>query len=595
MAQNQNEPESEPESEPEPEPEPEPELEPEPEPEPESQVSSLSSLSSLSPPESSPLKFKETKPNVAVVQEQGHRHTDQDAQHDLSTNAKLDPKEADHTGAHQHRPNITSQIKVEEPVQRKSLRIKHVSKQALENAELPSSQHSPLSPILDLKSNPNPKPLPPTTSNTDRTKIQPDRGTKRKRAAATNGNITTLNFDPPYTPATADEKASWGGFCEIESDPAIFTNLLHNFGVNCVRIQEIFSLDSDMLAFLPKPVYGIIFLFQYASDVDAGDQKEECPSHIWFANQIVPNCCATVALLNMVNNIPDIDLGPQMQQLRYFSMPFSPAFRGELVANSSFIKKAHNAYARKIDMLNLDACLEEEISKSRKKGSRKSSNAKKSKAVQEDSAFHFVAYMPIDNEIWRLDGLDAYPQRFGSVGSTNWLDEVAPVLSARMADYAESGIQFSLLALVKDPVGEKKAALLRNVSLLVAAEDKLQTLDASWRSFTETSSASIASIASISASFGISEDDLARHHLSDADTARLAKFDDLTSLLDFRRKLADEQGPLRGEVMDCVRSAQDDEAKAVDRQNDYVPFLQAWMGMLAENGELKSLVESVCI
>lgn len=68
-------------------------------------------------------------------------------------------------------------------------------------------------------------------------------------------------------PATASQKDAWNGFCEIESEPvrqsfsasmspaytmcqALFNVMLREFGVKGVKIQEIISLDEEMMAFL---------------------------------------------------------------------------------------------------------------------------------------------------------------------------------------------------------------------------------------------------------------------------------------------------------------------------------------------------------
>jgi ubiquitin carboxyl-terminal hydrolase L5 len=46
-------------------------------------------------------------------------------------------------------------------------------------------------------------------------------------------------------------------------------------------------VDDDALAILPKPVHAVIFLFKYQEDANTGQvQETECPSHVWFANQV---------------------------------------------------------------------------------------------------------------------------------------------------------------------------------------------------------------------------------------------------------------------------------------------------------------------
>jgi hypothetical protein len=53
-----------------------------------------------------------------------------------------------------------------------------------------------------------------------------------------------------------------------------------------------------------------------------------------------------VALLNIVNNIPGIDLGENLRHFRDFTMPLTPALRGDAVNNFEFVKRVHNSFAR---------------------------------------------------------------------------------------------------------------------------------------------------------------------------------------------------------------------------------------------------------
>jgi ubiquitin carboxyl-terminal hydrolase L5 len=58
------------------------------------------------------------------------------------------------------------------------------------------------------------------------------------------------------------------------------------------------------------------------------------------------NACASVALLNIVNNIEGVDLGENLRHFREFTMPFTPALRGDAINNFEFVKRIHNSFAR---------------------------------------------------------------------------------------------------------------------------------------------------------------------------------------------------------------------------------------------------------
>lgn len=62
--------------------------------------------------------------------------------------------------------------------------------------------------------------------------------------------------------------------------------------------------------------------------------------------QTAGNACASVALLNIVNNIEGVELGENLQQFKNFTMSFTPALRGDAINNFEYIKRIHNSFAR---------------------------------------------------------------------------------------------------------------------------------------------------------------------------------------------------------------------------------------------------------
>lgn len=111
-----------------------------------------------------------------------------------------------------------------------------------------------------------------------------------------------------------------------------------------------------------QPVYGLIFLFKYRDDEE--EQEEEapkCPHDVWFANQVsyiislvastelcqtIHNACATIALLNIVMNVPNIDLGRTLSAFKAETKNLKPPYRGKRLGDNSFIRNIHNSFAR---------------------------------------------------------------------------------------------------------------------------------------------------------------------------------------------------------------------------------------------------------
>lgn len=70
-------------------------------------------------------------------------------------------------------------------------------------------------------------------------------------------------------------------------------------------------------------------------------------------------------------------------------------------------------------MLNADLALLNEIEKWKKAKSsakkKKNSGTSKSQSINDDDelGFHFIAYVPVKGEVWRLDGLQRQPVNLG--------------------------------------------------------------------------------------------------------------------------------------------------------------------------------------
>ena len=57
------------------------------------------------------------------------------------------------------------------------------------------------------------------------------------------------------------------GWCTVESDPGVFSELLSSVGVKGVYCEEIWSLEDRESIEALKPIYGLVFLFKYKTGV----------------------------------------------------------------------------------------------------------------------------------------------------------------------------------------------------------------------------------------------------------------------------------------------------------------------------------------
>jgi ubiquitin carboxyl-terminal hydrolase L5 len=82
---------------------------------------------------------------------------------------------------------------------------------------------------------------------------------------------------------------------------------------------------------------------------------------------------------------------------------------------------------RKMDVLNADLALQNDYEKwvkanktpekkiATKKASKKKKEKKRRRKDEDEAGYHFVAYVPINGSVWRLDGLQRQPVNLGKI------------------------------------------------------------------------------------------------------------------------------------------------------------------------------------
>ena len=283
-------------------------------------------------------------------------------------------------------------------------------------------------------------------------------------------------------PSSQDQvPENWLGWAELENDPvrsaifphtdqllniiqAIFSTLLIEWGVPSIEVQEIVELDQVMVS-PPELVCGLILLARWTPPERLGDNVD-APKDLWFANQVSSYSCASVAIMNIVNNRPDLDLGPELNFFRERTMELSPKARGIALDCFDFVRNKHNSFATEIDKLNIENLLRDDVVKwerkkrfdstgdgHRRKRRRVTMSRNRKRVISDhdyqDNGFHFIAYAPCGDALWKMDGLEPLPKRMNTGDNENWLYTAAADLQDHTQQAAASGFEFSLLSLVK--------------------------------------------------------------------------------------------------------------------------------------------------
>ena len=87
-------------------------------------------------------------------------------------------------------------------------------------------------------------------------------------------------------------------------------------------------------------------MFKYVDDGKRDTLKDFDPT-LFFARQVISNACATQAILAILLNQADkIEIGPELKNMKEFSVGMNDRMRGESIGNSELIRSVHNSFAR---------------------------------------------------------------------------------------------------------------------------------------------------------------------------------------------------------------------------------------------------------
>jgi len=162
---------------------------------------------------------------------------------------------------------------------------------------------------------------------------------------------------------------------------------------------------------------------------------------------VIPNACATQAILSILLNAERVNIGSNLQEFKEITKDFPPEVKGLAIGNNLIIKKVHNSFARPEPF-----------------------SIEKDPNLASEDAFHFISYVPVNGTLYELDGLKNGPISLGACTEDTWLKVVKPHIQKRIDTYSKSEIRFNLMAIIKN----RKEALTEKLEELRLKKSELE-------------------------------------------------------------------------------------------------------------------------
>ncbi|KXS11596.1 ubiquitin carboxyl-terminal esterase L3 [Gonapodya prolifera JEL478] len=220
----------------------------------------------------------------------------------------------------------------------------------------------------------------------------------------------------------------------LESNPDVMNNYASKIGVDMAShsFVDVWSLDHEVLAFVPQPVLAVILLFptsdnyhnftrsQIASIQAAGQTVDPL---LYFARQTIANACGTFGMLHaLTNNTPPLTLKPDgiLARIVRESEGKTPDERAAILEVSNDLAGIHDGFAHQ--------------------------GQTQAPSLDEDITPHFISFISKSGHLYEMDGAKPFPINHGPCTQDELLAKSIEVVRGFIQRDPDM-LQFTLIAL----------------------------------------------------------------------------------------------------------------------------------------------------
>ncbi|CAG8528094.1 5203_t:CDS:2 [Acaulospora morrowiae] len=222
---------------------------------------------------------------------------------------------------------------------------------------------------------------------------------------------------------STDKKLKW---LPLESNPDVMNEYVHKLGMhNTWAYTDIWSLEPEILQFVPQPVKAVMILFPITDSHEKHSEEEakriqEVSPDVVFYKQTISNACGTIGLLHSIANNVDsiqIDDGP-LKRLLEKTRNGTPLERAKLLEEDEELAEAHKSSAL--------------------------TGQTRPPTESDKVNTHFVCFIQKDGTLYELDGRKSSPINHGPC--TDLLMDSSKIIKQFM-ERDPGSLQFTMIAL----------------------------------------------------------------------------------------------------------------------------------------------------